>query len=82
MVRLHACSRGTLVAVYLVEILDSFADNNRLGLHPPHQVLDVLVKFCLMFNKAHGHIVISVTFLQASEESTVEEKRKEEKAMQ
>lgn len=25
-----------------------------------------------MFNKAHGHIIISVTFLQASEEDTVE----------
>lgn len=77
MVHLHTHSRGTLVAVYLVEILDSFADNNRLCLYPPHQVLDVLIKFCLVFNKAHGHIVIGVTLLQASEEDTVEEKRKD-----
>lgn len=61
---------------YLVEILDGFADNNRLSLYPPHEVLDVLIKLCFVLDKAHGHIIISVTFLQALEEDTVETKKK------
>lgn len=61
---------------YLVEILDNFADNNRLSLYPSHQVLDVLIKLCLMLDKAHGHVIISVTFLQSSEEDTVETRKK------
>lgn len=56
---------------YLVEILDSFADHNRLSLDPSHQVLDVLVKLCFVLDEAHGHIIISVTVLQAPEEDTV-----------
>jgi len=56
---------------YLVEILDSFADNNRLGLYPPHQVLDVLIKLGFVLDKGHGHVIISVTFLQALEEYTM-----------
>lgn len=72
-----ACSADTLATgFYLVEILDSFADNNRLSLYPPHQELDVLIKFGFVLDKAHGHIIISVTFLQALEEDTVEAKEK------
>lgn len=54
---------------YLVEILDSFADNNWLSLDPSHQVLDVLVELCFVLDEAHGHIIISVTALQAPEEN-------------
>lgn len=56
---------------YLVEVLDSFADHNRLGLDPSHQVLDVFVKLCLVLDEAHGHVIISVTALQAPQENTV-----------
>lgn len=56
---------------YLVEILDSFADHNWLSLDPSHQVLDVLVKLCFVFDEAHGHVIIGVTALQALEEDAV-----------
>lgn len=56
---------------YLVEILDSFADNNGLCLDPSHQVLDVPAELCFVLDEAHGHVIVSVTALQAPQEHAV-----------
>lgn len=56
---------------HLIEVLNRFADDNGLGLYPPHQVLDVSVKVCLVLNETRGYIVIGITLLKLRKEGAV-----------